>query len=465
MSDVLPAIPEKKIAKLLSYFKKNNMAPPTVIVIGAGIAGVSAAKELTKNGIPVILLEGRDRTGGRLHSTTLANGAHFELGAQFFHGLKDNPLFPLAQKYGLEIKPYSREDWGLYDVDGNEIGKINLEMMLQQYKTVLRSLSSQRRADNKDRFLVRDIQDMAKQLPLASDEKLTNLSKLAKIISVHEFTQESLFAYKTAMNKEELQRNFLVTNGYHKIIDGLLEEAKATGLLTVHLLTTVAKIHHTSSEITVTSTTGQTFVAHGAICTLPLGVLQQGNVHFDPLLPAKKMQAINSLQCAVHNKVILQYNEVFWDNRSHFLILFDYEMGAWIDMINLQYFSDQKAPIIIASIHTDLAEKNFNDQQLISHFENILKNMYPSTFKPLKEAYVTHWDTDPYSLGSYSFHPEGSSLDDNSEIAVPIGRLLFAGEHTYRSPSNLQGAYLSGLEAAQQAVEQLYQIYRIPAGF
>jgi lysine-specific histone demethylase 1 len=97
-----------------------------------------------------------------------------------------------------------------------------------------------------------------------------------------------------------------------------------------------------------------------------------------------------------------------------------------------------------------------DDKQLVEHCVELFKRIYPSKFMPLKNSWVTHWDTDPYALGSYSYHPDDSNLDDNSAIAKPVGRLLFAGEHTHRS---LQAAYLSGLESAKQVVDQLLFIY------
>jgi monoamine oxidase len=154
--------------------------------------------------------------------------------------------------------------------------------------------------------------------------------------------------------------------------------------------------------------------------------------------------------------VILEFEEVFWDNLSHFFIPYDPEMNAWVDITNLQFFNENKAPVLISSIHSELYQKHFTDDQLVEHYIKLIRNIYPNSFKPLKNSWVTDWDLDPFTLGSYSYHPEGSSLDDNSEIARPLGCLIFVGEHTNRSPSNVQGAYISGMAGAKQVVEQLY---------
>ena len=67
---------------------------------------------------------------------------------------------------------------------------------------------------------------------------------------------------------------------------------------------------------------------------------------------------------------------------------------------------------------------------------------------------MTHWYDDPFSRGSYSYHTEKSSLADNNVLAEPHGRIFFAGEHTSHFPSSLDGAYLSGIHAAKEIIDQ-----------
>lgn len=475
MSPKIPTISQKQAKLVFDFFQnKRQKTPhaaktdhdrPTIIIVGAGISGITAAKELTSHGFYVVMLEARDRIGGRIHSQQLEDGPYIEFGAQFLHGIKDNPIVQIGSKYNLALKPYSRNNWSAYDKDGKEIDKKNILSIINEYKKEFKIFSQQRQEDKKDRFLAHDIKDFTQTLTQKAgmgDSKLTNL---AKMLSLPEFREESLlaheeslFEYKTAINKEESESNFLITNGYIRLLDGMLQDAKNTGNIEIHLSTVVESIHHNKQEIQVRTKNNETFIGDALICSLPLGVLQQGKVRFDPPLPSRKHLAINKLKCALHKKVILEFEEVFWDNLSHFLIPYDPEMNAWLDIVNLQFFNENKAPVLISSIHSELYQKHFTDDQLIEHFIKLIKNVYPNSFKPLKNAWVTHWDLDPFTLGSYSYHPEGSSLDDNSEIARPLGCLIFVGEHTNRSPSNVQGAYFSGLAGAKQVVEQLYFI-------
>lgn len=477
MSPKLPSISATQAKQVFDLFQrlrlKNHQAvsenidhdKPTIIIIGAGISGIAAAKELTSNGFYVLLLEARDRIGGRIHSHQLNNGSYIEFGAQFLHGIKDNPIIQIGEKYGLELKPYSKSEWSAYDKDGKEIDKKNILPLINEYKKSFKIFTQLRQEDKKDRFLAHDIKDFTKYLTKNTKLEANKLTNLAKMLSLPEFHEESLlaheesmFEYKTGLNKQETESNFLVTNGFIRVLNGMLQDAKSTGNMEIHLSTIIEKIQHTANGIKITSKNGESFHGDALICTLPLGVLQQGNVRFDPSLPPQKHKAINKLKCALHKKVILEFEDVFWPNHSHFLIPYDPEMDAWLDIINLQYFNENKVPILITSIHSKLYQTQFTDEQYIHHFVKLIKNIYSDSFKPLKNAWVTHWDLDPFTLGSYSYHPEGSSLDDNSDIARPLGRVIFAGEHTNRSPSNVQGAYFSGLAGAKQVVEQLYVV-------
>lgn len=184
-------------------------------------------------------------------------------------------------------------------------------------------------------------------------------------------------------------------------------------------------------------------------------------VQFDPPLPEAKKQSINKLQMTNHNKVILEFEKCFWDDSTHYVVPYDKANDTWLDIVNLHHFSDEKAAVLVASIHKDMDQEAKTDKEEIQGVLDMLKMIFKDHVKALKNAYVTHWDIDPFAFGAYCYHPEGSSLDDNTEIARSCGRLCFAGEHTQRNPSNIYGAYLSGFESAIQVVDQLKKILKL----
>lgn len=471
MNTELPSVSRNSVKDLCHFYlhlkSKNHPAikaqvnndKPTILVIGAGLSGLTAAKEITQHGLNVILVEARERVGGRIHSIQLNDGSFIELGAQFIHGIKNNPLYNISEHYHLEVKPYVRSDWAIYDKQGNEVDKSQLNELVQEYEEQLKVLTLSRQSDDKDRFTVEDLEYIDMQLLKHKAITSQDLRSLAKMISIKVHKNEKLFSYKLGLTKKESESNFLVLNGYSKLTLGMHQEATETGLLQTSLSDEVIKIEHKADEIIVHTRKGNIHRADAAICTLPLGVLQKGNVIFEPVLPAAKIKAINTLKCASHNKVVLQFEEAFWDDYSHFVFLQDEALEAWIDVINLQHFTKSKLPMLVLSIYSYPNKKSPDDEFVINHCVNLLKHIYPNKFKPLINSWVTHWENDPYSLGAYCYHPQGSTLNDNSAIAKPLGRLIFAGEHTHRSPANLQAAYLSGLESAVQVIDQLMFIY------
>ncbi|GBG29086.1 Lysine-specific histone demethylase 1-like 1 [Hondaea fermentalgiana] len=116
----------------------------TVVVVGAGLAGLAAAQELRHRGLEVIVLEARDRVGGRVHVTPLANGvARADLGASFIHGIDDNPVAQLAQRYHKEL--YKQEDSVLFDANGREMGRPDDRMAEDIFNEALEAAAMQRR--------------------------------------------------------------------------------------------------------------------------------------------------------------------------------------------------------------------------------------------------------------------------------------------------------------------------------
>lgn len=461
-----PKIADQEAAALLKKFsqlrdKKNpavlanpSRQVPTVVIIGGGISGISAALTLAHAGLHVCMLEARDRIGGRIHTQELDNGAYVEYGAQFMHGIKGNPLFVALGKYHAELKPLTRERCAVYDENGHRIEHDKLLSHIQKVKDEVTSLAQQRLSDSKDRFLAEELKDIAEQVQYVSNLDPKHINDLIKKISLHEFHQETMFAYKLGLGKKESEGNYLITSGFANSLKEMLEEAKVTGNLELHLSSEVTQIKHDSNQVMVHMAQGNVFKADACICTLPLGVLQHGNVAFIPPLTDAKQKSIMRLKMTTHDKVIFSFEQAFWPNYSHFVIPFDPQQKTWVDVINLNYFTDGAAPVLVASVHDLQNSTNNTDETVIKQMGQLLQKIFDQYQQP-KQTIVTHWNDDAYARGAYCYHTEHSNLNDNTEIARPMGRLCFAGEHTHRAPASVQGAYISGLEAAKQVVMQL----------
>lgn len=204
--------------------------------------------------------------------------------------------------------------------------------------------------------------------------------------------------------------------------------------------------------------------------TIPLGVLKHGNIKFEPPLPEWKSSTIERLGFGVLNKVILVYNEAFWDEgrdifgvlrnppNRHSLDQKDYasQRGRFFQWFNVTQTSG--LPVLLALMAGDAGydtEQTCNDD-LVKEATDVLRRVYGSKVQQPIEAIVTRWASDKFARGSYSSAGPNMKADDYDTMAKPIGNLFFAGEHTCGThPATVHGAYLSGLRAASEVLEAM----------
>jgi len=416
----------------------------TVLIVGGGMAGITAAYELIQKGYNVTLIEARERLGGRLETVYL-DDTPVELGCQFIHGSKGNPLMPLIEKYKINFKPVTSAKRVIYDPEGKIL---DLESISPFVKIALKKIDaiSKRRISNASKHLSQDesfFQYFIKNILTQGSIGVPN-------------QKESLLLYKFGQTPDYQGGNHLVTNGYNRLIEGLLQEAAHSGRLEIKLGHVVEKISEKHGKVYVYTKDHGHFEGDSIVCAVPLGVLKQNTIIFNPPLPHDKKRAIERLGMAIHDKIILQFDQAFWPEDVHYLNPYDYENDMWREIVNLYHFSDGKIAALSISSHADIAQLDKPDAVLVENALQMLKKIFGNNIPPLKYSMVTRWYQDPFSYGSYSYHTKESSLADNSALAKPMGHICFAGEHTSHFPSSLDGAYLSGVQAANEVIKLLH---------
>ncbi|EPE07825.1 lysine-specific histone demethylase 1 [Ophiostoma piceae UAMH 11346] len=224
---------------------------------------------------------------------------------------------------------------------------------------------------------------------------------------------------------------------------------------------------------------GESVEADYVVNTMPLGVLKHGNVEFSPPLPPWKSDAIGRIGFGVLNKIILTYRQPFWDTeRDIFGILrqpsnrFSLNQKEYSNCRGrmFQWFNVTKTtgiPCLIALMAGDAAfdqEKTSNDK-LVAEATAVLRSVFGAHRVPNPiEAVVTRWVSDEFARGSYSSAGPEMKVDDYDIMARPVGRHLhFAGEHTIGTyPATVHGAYLSGVRAASDLVDELLGPFQFP---
>ncbi|MFQ6625507.1 hypothetical protein Gotur_004660 [Gossypium turneri] len=222
------------------------------------------------------------------------------------------------------------------------------------------------------------------------------------------------------------------------------------------LMSRVSKISRGCDEVVVKVENGLSFIADAAIVTVPLGVLKANLIQFEPKLPEWKVAAISDIGVGNENKIALLFDRVFWPNVELLGIVArtSYSCGYFL---NLHKATGH--PILVymaAGRFADDLEK-FSDEYAVKFVMSQLKKMFPDATEPVQYL-VSHWGTDPNSLGCYSYDPVGMAGDVYDKLREPLDNLFFGGEAvTEEHQGSVHGAYSSGVLAARNCENHLLE--------
>jgi len=281
--------------------------PGTIIVIGAGFAGLAAARALVDAGREVLVVEARNRTGGRAHTVPFG-GAVADLGPSWIHGITKNPMVKLAKAAGVKTIAFDYDN----QVGGSAEATAFLDDVTQQALD----------ADNPES------RSLSELLP----ESLTAEQQWKLSVEVSdEFGADPSELAMAAFDEGEkmLGEDVILEQGYGAITDYLADG------LDIRLEWVVSEIEYGDDGVTVYSTDGKELSADLAVVTLPVGVLRAGNVEFTPSLPSEKSDALAGLGSGLLDKLWLAFDDVFWDPDADVINWIDPENpGLWPFWIN-----------------------------------------------------------------------------------------------------------------------------------
>jgi hypothetical protein len=216
--------------------------------------------------------------------------------------------------------------------------------------------------------------------------------------------------------------------------------------------------------------------ADRVVVTTPLGVLKHGDLKFEPPLPDWKSGAIDRMGFGLLNKVVLVYEECFWDEeRDMFGLLNSPEVesldsrdynacrGRFYFFWNCTKTSGRPMLVGLMAGAAAFAAEGTNNETLIKEATGRLTKMFPSRKVPPPSEYiVTRWKRDPFARGTYSYVEKKTQSGDYEIMARPVGSIHFAGEATCGThPATVHGAYISGLRAASEVIESFIGPIRI----
>lgn len=420
-----------------------------VLVIGAGMAGLAAARHLQDAGLRVAILEARDAIGGRIR-TNHDLGIPLDLGASWIHRSKGNPIHDLAKQYKVKTVATDYDSFVGYDAEGQRIADDEMEDIYEIYETLMEKLDTDRDALDDDTSLKAGINGLLSKQKLSDKQrKFIESIVISEIEHDYAANASDMSLWYWDQDKEFGGDDLIFPNGYSELTTHLAEG------LDIRLKQSVTNIDYANNSVTITTTAGTNYSSSYAVVTVPLGVLKQGNISFAPPLPKKKQKAIQKLGMGNFHKTYLRFPHVFWDEDSHFIAYMGEVSGQWVSWMNLYPFTDE--PILLAFNTGEFAHRLdiMPDEQVIAQATAVLKTMYGADIPDPTSWLLTDWGQDPFAYGSYSYLPIGTKGKDYDRLAKPVDDcLFFAGEATSRAyPATVHGAYLSGIREAKRILK------------
>jgi polyamine oxidase len=431
----------------------NEVALPVsrVIVVGAGIAGLAAASRLRRASIPYVVLEARDRIGGRLHTVDLA-GVPVDLGGSWIHHPIGNPLSSLCVEYGLACEPgdpiptltgYDRREHR--HLDRSQIGEF-IGLVMDGFEEAGESLGDRLAPEATahdaieafivERGFVGAAARRARQGLLAAIE--ADAGDLAVNQSIRWLGDEEEYGGDLFGD--------LPRDGYRSVVEALAAP------LDVKINTEVVSVRIASDGVVVTCADGTVETGSHAIVSVPLGVLKGGRPRFDPALPPPVQAAVESLGFGRYEKIALRFDAPFWrrEGISHLMVFpsDDNEPAMWV--FDLDAFG--AGPVLCAHLFHSLTPYALDRSptEAATWLRDVLSEVVGHAVPEPVATVVTSWSHDPFTGGAYTHCPPGVDPSMFDLLAQPVeGRLLLAGEHTDGERTGYaDGAYASGLRAA-----------------
>lgn len=430
-----------------------------ILIIGAGAAGLAAARELSRAGFKVIVLEARDRIGGRIN--THFDSWPIELGSEFVHG-KPPETLQIAERAHLKLQELPNRHWHMH----NGV----LTKSSEFWSKVEKLMGEMSRYTGPDQNFAEYLDHYKRKTPIEDIETIATLY----VEGFHAAHADRISVYglnHTNKAAEEIEddKQFRVENGYGPIAQSLHDDAVAAGA-TFKLSTPVVEVNWKRNQVEVVTSGSDKFKARRLIVTLPLTLLQSSGdpaarVRFTPALNETR-DAANRLAMGHVVKIVMRFRDSFWET-----LKLPGEDDGTVDLKDLTFIHAPAeslptwwtqfpvpAPLLVGWAGGTRADRLSleSDDALLDHALGSLSHIFRTSKsfleQRLAEFYTHNWHRDPFSAGAYSYIPVGG-VDATPQLARSVDdTLFFAGEATNTDGHHgtVHGALATGLRAARE---------------
>jgi len=420
-------------------------APPEVVIIGAGVAGLTAARELSAAGVRVLVLEARDRLGGRVMTHHAPEGP-VELGAEFVHGAFSETM-GVVEEAGLRLREVGSRT-------GRTPGR-GRRRDLPNFFGAMDALLARALTGAPDE----SFQQLVDRIDVAPEIKAQALSLVQGYHAADpaRMSVQSLIRNTAADERPGAERQFRFADGYDNLVEAMFQRIDPK-LCDVERNAVVTAVEWQAKRVRMQTSAGREYTAPRAIVTVPLGVLKAGAIRFTPALDGKE-RALRTLEMGAVLRVSLCLEDDVWaaqDGLSpdEFLFTGDPPFPVW--------WVSRPPPFPVVTGWAAgpnaraLAGRSEAERVRVAvdALPRVLEMDPVQLQKGLRGGFSHDWQIDPFSRGAYSYAAVGGSAA-GEELGAPLdSTLFFAGEATESDGRNatVHGAIASAQRVAREVL-------------